>query len=109
MWRRASAFVIDFWFAIFTLGALFGLIDVSLEAVRTGTFVWHFHRDYSVASDGASLILVFIGLAAFVAYFLLPLMRRRQTLGCWIFKLATVNLEGYVVYLLLNCYATVTR
>lgn len=99
MWRRTAAFVIDFWLAIFTLGALFGLVDVSLEAVRTGTFQWHFRRDYSVASDGASLILVFVGLAALVAYFLLPLMRRSQTVGGWIFKLATVNLDGYVTYM----------
>jgi hypothetical protein len=98
-WRRAAAFVVDFWFAIFTLGALFGFIDVVLEAARTGIFQWHFHRDYLVATDGVSLALVFVGLAAFVAYFLLPLMRRGQTVGCWILRLAIVNLDGCVVYL----------
>ncbi len=99
MWRRTAAFVIDFWFATFTLGALFGFIDVSLEAARTGIFRWHFHRDYLVATDGVSLVLVFVGLAFLVAYFLLPLMKRGQTVGCWIFRLATVNLEGYLVCL----------
>jgi len=99
MWRRAAAFAVDFWLAVFSLGALFGFMDVSLEAARTGTFRWHFHRDYLVATDGVSLALVFVALATFVAYFLLPLMTRSQTVGCWIFRLATVNLDGYVVYL----------
>jgi uncharacterized RDD family membrane protein YckC len=99
LWRRATAFVVDFWFAVFTLGALFGFVDILLEGNRTGVFRWHFQRDYLVASDGASIVLVFVGIAAFVAYFLLPLMRRGQTVGSWIFRLATVNSDGYVVNL----------
>jgi len=83
LWRRAAAFVIDFWFAVFTLGALFGFIDILLEANRTGIFRWHFQRDYLVSADGASLVFVFVSLAAFVGYFLLPLMRRSQTVGGW--------------------------
>jgi uncharacterized RDD family membrane protein YckC len=99
LWRRAAAFAVDFWFAVFTLGALFGFVDVLLEANRTGIFRWHFQRDYLVSSDGVSLVFVFVDLAAFVAYFLLPLMRRSQTVGSWIFRLATVNFDGFVVYL----------
>ena len=99
MWRRTAAFVIDFWFAVFTLGALFGFFDILREANRTRVFRWHFERDYLVASDGVSFVLVLVGLAAFVGYFLFPLVRRGQTVGCWIFRLATVNLDGYVVYL----------
>jgi uncharacterized RDD family membrane protein YckC len=99
LWKRTAAFAVDFWFTMFTLGALFGFVDTLLEANRTGVFRWHFHRDYWVASDLASIVFVFAGLAAFVAYFLLPLMRRSQTLGAWVFRLATVNSEGYVVYL----------
>ena len=99
MWRRAAAFAVDFWFAIFTLGALFGFIDVSLEAARTGIFQWHFHRNYWAATDWVSLVLTFVGLATFVAYFLLPLMRRSQTVGCWMFRLATVNFDGYAIYM----------
>ena len=99
MWRRAAAFVVDFWFAVFTLGAVFGFLDVLLEAARTGRFQWQFHRDYLVSTDGLSFAFVFVSLAAFVGYFLLPLMRRGQTVGCWIFRLATVNLDGYVIYL----------
>jgi uncharacterized RDD family membrane protein YckC len=99
IWRRAAAFVVDFWFAAFTMGALFGCVDVSLEASRTGIFRWHFQRDYWVATDTLGFVLVFVGLGASIAYFLLPLMRRGQTVGCWIFRLVTVNSEGYVVNL----------
>lgn len=99
IWRRAAAFAVDFWCAIFTIGALSGCVDVLLEAFRTGSWRWHFERDYSVASDSISLALVFLFLAAFVAYFLLPLMYRGQTVGNWIFRLVTVNSDGSVVRL----------
>jgi RDD family protein len=99
IWRRAAAFAVDFWFALFALSALFGCIDVLLEAFRTGTFRWNFERDYWVASDSLSAALVLLFLAALVAYFLLPLMHRGQTVGAWIFRLATVNSDGCIVYL----------
>jgi uncharacterized RDD family membrane protein YckC len=99
IWRRAAACAVDLWFALFALSALFGCIPVLLESFRTGTFRWRFERDYLVASDWLSFALVFLFLAAFVAYFLLPLMRRGQTVGAWIFRLVTVNSEGSVVNL----------
>jgi len=98
MWRRTAAFAMDFWFALFTLSALFGLVPLLFEAVRTGVFRWHFQRDHWTPTDGADVALVLVFLATFVAYFLLPLMRRGQTVGCWVFRLATVNADGYVVY-----------
>ena len=99
MWRRAAAFVLDFWYALVTLSGLFGTVHVLLEGARTGTFQWHFQRDYSVPADSAGVALVFLQLGVVVGYFLLPLMRRGQTVGCWIFRLVTVNADGYVVYL----------
>jgi uncharacterized RDD family membrane protein YckC len=99
IWRRVAAFAVDFWFALFALSTFLGCIDVLLEAFRTGNFRWHFERDYWVASDSLSVALVLLFLAAFVAYFLLPLMRRGQTVGNWIFRLVTVNSDGCVVYL----------
>ena len=105
LWRRAAAFVVDFWFAGFTVCALSGFVDILLEANRTGIFRWHFQRYYLVSTDGASVVFVFVGLAAFVAYFLLPLMRRSQTVGSWIFRLATVNCDGFVVRLPLSIAA----
>jgi len=70
-----------------------------LEYFRTGIFRWRFQRDYLVISDWLCFVLVGIFLAAFVAYFLLPLMRRGQTVGAWIFRLVTVNSDGTIVYL----------
>jgi hypothetical protein len=99
IWRRAAASAVDLWFALFALSAFFGCIPVLFENFRTGIYRWRFERDYLVASDWFSFALVFLFLAAFVAYFLLPLMRRGQTVGVWIFKLVTVNSDGSVVCL----------
>jgi uncharacterized RDD family membrane protein YckC len=102
MWRRVAAFVVDMWFAVFTLGGLFGIFPLVMEEERTGTFQWHFERHYAVAGDTADIVLVMVSLVAFAGYFLLPLLRRSQTIGCWIFRLATVNSDGYVVHLPLS-------
>ena len=99
IWRRATAFLIDFWFCCFTLGALVGWVDVLLQARRTGVFQWHFQRDYSVPSDNLVVVLVLMSLAATIGYFLLPLLRGGQTVGCWLLRLATINSVGYVVAL----------
>ena len=99
IWRRTAALVIDLWVVVFSMGALSGCCAVLLEAHRTGQFRWYFERDYAVATDGFAVALVFISLAALVAYFLLPLMRGGQTLGGWVFRIVTVNLEGYAVVL----------
>jgi uncharacterized RDD family membrane protein YckC len=99
MWKRLGAFLVDFWFAVFTLGASFGFVDVLVEARRTGVFHWQFQRDYLVSTDGFSAAAVLVGLVAFAAYFLVPLMRRSQTIGCWIFGLVTVNSSGHVAVL----------
>jgi uncharacterized RDD family membrane protein YckC len=99
MWRRAAAFAVDFWFALFTLSTLFGFAPVLLEARRTGVFHWHFQRDYAALSDRFDIVLLPAFMCAFVAYFAFPLMKGSQTVGCWILRLATVNDNGYVVYL----------
>lgn len=99
MWRRAVAFVVDFWVVVFSMGALSGYGAVMLEAHRTGVFRWYFERDYEVASDSFAVVLIFVSLAALVAYFLLPLMKGGQTVGEWIFRIVTVNLDGYAIAL----------
>ncbi len=99
IWRRAAALATDFWVAVYSLSALFACIPVFLEARRTGIFRWNFQRDHTVSSDWVHWLVVLVYLAAFVAYFLLPLMRRGQTLGAWIFRLVTVNSDGYIVSL----------
>jgi RDD family len=105
MWKRGTAFLVDFWFCSFTLGALVGCADVFMEESRTGVFQWHFQRDYSVPSDNILVVLVLASLAATVGYFLLPLVCGGQTVGCWLLRLATINSEGYTVTLPLKTAA----
>lgn len=102
MWYRAAAFAVDFWFALFSVSGLFGFVPVLLEAVRTGAFRWHFQRDYAVFSDNVEMALILLSMCAFVGYFVLPLMKGSQSVGCWILRLATVNTNGDVVYLPLS-------
>jgi uncharacterized RDD family membrane protein YckC len=96
---RFTVFLFDSWFSLFTLSSIFSLPSLLLEAYRTGTFQWHFERDYSVPTDTIEVVLILVYLAIIVLYFVLPLVTRRQTLGCWIFRLATVNGDGDVLYL----------
>lgn len=99
MWRRVAAFIVDFQVVVFAFGTMAGCLCLFLEARRTGVFHWHFERNYSVPSDSLSLPIVVLGLAALAAYFLLPLMRRSQTIGYWIFRIVTVNADGRAVRL----------
>jgi uncharacterized RDD family membrane protein YckC len=99
IWRRAAAFAIDLWVAVYSLSAIFACFPVLLEAHRTGTFRWSFQRDYGVASDWVYWGILLPYMVALVAYFLVPLMLRGQTVGAWIFKLVTVNSDGYPVKL----------
>ncbi len=102
MRRRFCAFLLDFWFAVVTLSGIFGILPVLLEAQRTGVFQWHFERDYGVASDWVGVAAVFVFMGAMLLYFALPLARRKQTVGCWVLKLATVSPSGDVLYLPLS-------
>lgn len=86
--RRAAAFAIDFWFSLLTLSSVMALLPLLLEASRTGHFAWHFRRDYAVATDGLFVvpsILVYMSLV--FLYFAFPLMRGKQTLGCFIMRI----------------------
>lgn len=85
--RRVLAFVIDFWFSLLTLSAVGALIPLALEAVRTGHFMWHFQRNYSVNTDGLAALLSLLFMALMVFYFAFPLTRGRQTVGCFIMRL----------------------
>jgi uncharacterized RDD family membrane protein YckC len=85
--RRIFAFVIDFWFSLLTLSTVGALLPLSIEAVRTGHFMWHFHRNYSVEGDSLALVFSLLFMALMVLYFAFPLSRGRQTVGCFIMRL----------------------
>lgn len=97
LWRRYIALVVDFWFTVFTSAAVLPLVPLMLEYRRTGEFRWSFSRDYSVPSDWVGGPLVLIGIAAMVAYFALTLANRRQTVGRWMMRIATVQVDGSAI------------
>jgi uncharacterized RDD family membrane protein YckC len=85
--RRVFAFAIDFWFSLLTISSVGALIPLWLEAVRTGHFMWHFQRDYSVNTDSLSLLWSLLLMVLMFLYFAFPLTRGRQTVGCFIMRL----------------------
>jgi uncharacterized RDD family membrane protein YckC len=86
--RRISAFLIDFWFSLTMLSAIWALIPLCLEANRTGKFQWYFKRDYLVSTDNQFVIPgVFAYMALMFLYFAFPLIRGKQTVGCFIMRL----------------------
>ncbi len=97
--RRLAAFVLDLWVAIFSMGAISGCYMVLLEEHRTGQFRWYFERDYAVATDSFGAADVLVSIVALVAYFLLPLTKGGLTVGGWVFRIVTVNLDGHTVML----------
>jgi uncharacterized RDD family membrane protein YckC len=56
-----------------------------VSAVRTGRFSWAFERSYTVSADtlvGLHLILITMGLM--ILYFVIPLTKGKQTVGCFV-------------------------
>jgi len=85
--RRIMAVVIDLWFSALALVSIMSPVPLWIEAARTGHFSWYFQRNYSVNTDILSELLVPLGWALVILYFAFPLMRGRQTLGCFIMRL----------------------
>ncbi|MGC2830528.1 MAG: RDD family protein [Candidatus Acidiferrum sp.] len=99
MWRRYAACFIDLWFFVFVFANTTAIVPLLIEAARTGSFRWYFERDYSTSSDWMLSFLILIGIAAMASYFVLPLANRRQTIGPWLLRIATVNADGLVLNL----------
>src|SRR6202140_1450999 len=77
--RRISAFLIDFWFSVTMLSAIWALIPLCLEANRTGKFQWYFKRDYLVSTDNQFVIPgVFAFMALMFLCFAFPLIWGKQ-------------------------------
>jgi hypothetical protein len=86
--RRIAALLIDFWFSLLTLSGIDALVPLWLEAARTGHFAWHFQRDFAVSTDEVfALPSVLVFMALIVLYFVFPLTRGKQTVGCFIMRL----------------------
>jgi uncharacterized RDD family membrane protein YckC len=83
MKRRMAAFVVDFWFSLLSLSAVGALLPLCLEAIRTGHFSWAFERNYTENTDVLfDFPLVFVMIGLMFLYFVVPLTKGRQTVGC---------------------------
>jgi hypothetical protein len=97
--RRFAAFIFDCWYLLLSVVGVSSLLHLLLEAKRSGVFRWHYEIENRVVSDGADAAIVLINLTAMLMYFVIPMARRRQTVGQWLFRLATVSTGGSVLYL----------
>jgi hypothetical protein len=95
--RRFVAFVFDCWYLLLTVIGASSLFHLVLEAQRSGTFRWQYEARTG-GSDGADAALVLTNLVVMFMYFVVPLARRRQTVGQWLLRLATVSGARGVVY-----------
>jgi uncharacterized RDD family membrane protein YckC len=97
--RRFVAFLFDCWFLLLTVVGVSSLLHLLLEAQRSGIFRWRYERESGIDPDGADVVLILVNLTVMFMYFVIPLARRRQTVGQWVFSLATVSAGGSVLYL----------
>jgi uncharacterized RDD family membrane protein YckC len=96
--RRFAAFALDCWYLLLTVVGVSSLIHLLLEAHRNGTFRWRYEVETGT-SDGGDAAIVLINLTVMFMYFVVPLARRKQTVGQWLFRLATVSAGGSFLYL----------
>lgn len=96
--RRLAAFIFDCWYLLLTVVGVSSLLHLLLEAQRSGAFRWRYEID-TAAAGGADAVIVLVNLTVMLMYFVVPLARRKQTVGQWLFRLATVSAGGNVLYL----------
>ena len=97
--RRFAAFIFDIWFMFLTVVGVSSLLHLLLQAHRSGIFQWHYEFEDSSSPDLADAVIVLINLTVMFMYFVIPLARRKQTVGQWLFRLATVSAGGSALYL----------
>lgn len=96
--RRFAGFIFDCWYLLLTVVGVSSLLHLLLEAQRSGTFRWRYEIETG-ASNGADSAIVLVNLTVMLMYFVVPLAHRRQTVGQWLFRVATVSAGGNVLYL----------
>lgn len=82
LWKRGVAFYIDFFVAL-SIAAPIATLPLLLEEGKiTGTFQWHFERDFARPTDAALAIPAILGMfVVLFLYFYLHLQLKRQTIG----------------------------
>lgn len=84
LWRRFTAFLIDFMSALLPISALLALPAVLLEWHYTGTMSWEIVREFSRPSDTLLALGLVPAFAWMIFYFSYPLTRGTQTIGQYI-------------------------
>ena len=93
--RRVAALFVDRYFATLILENIAALILLALEARRTGQFAWSFERHYAVNTDYfVGVPIELLSMALLFLYFALPLMRGKQTVGCFVLRITIPPLPG---------------
>jgi len=86
--RRYLAFILDFLFIVSFVSTIGALLPLWIESTRTGHFSWHFVRDYYVPADDIfGFPFIFLSMTIMLLYFVWPLTRDKQTLGCFFLRL----------------------
>ncbi|HEX7159103.1 MAG TPA: RDD family protein [Edaphobacter sp.] len=95
MGRRMLASIIDFLVVVFVGAGLTGLVAVLVERQRTGEFAWTFERDYLTPTDSyVGFPLVILTMVCMFLYFVVALVRGRQTIGDYIADIQTFTADG---------------
>ncbi|MFZ0301315.1 MAG: RDD family protein [Terracidiphilus sp.] len=95
IFRRFVAFFIDFFFAMFSIAPILGIIPVLTEWKRTGVFAWHFERNIYAPGDAVlTWGLVTPTFALLALYYAWPLMRGRPSPGSCILGYQIITDDG---------------
>ena len=86
-WRRVTAFLIDFHFALITLVGTSEIAGLALRVTMTGHATPDYQSPHSMTPAFVVVIvtlLALVSLAALLLYFVFPLTKGRQTVGCFV-------------------------
>jgi uncharacterized RDD family membrane protein YckC len=93
--RRFLTFWLDFLISMMMITPVMGILPTVMEWRRTGNFQWSFERTTRAPSDTWVLILVtVVTWFGLVAYYSIPLLRRRQSPGSCITGYQVVPDDG---------------
>jgi hypothetical protein len=90
--RRVIACALDIVVYSTSVGGLFALVPLVVEAKRVGQFHWSFSRSFLVWQDWFSIgVPTFAILLSFVVYLAWPIVHERQTVGGYIMRVGFVR------------------
>lgn len=98
VFRRFLTFWLDFVLAMMVMTPVIGILPTAMEWRRTGTFQWNFERTTHAPSDNWLVILATILISlGLVAYYSVPMVRRRPTPGSCVSGYQIVSDDGVAI------------